>query len=134
MFASHRGRIPSLHSLLGVLQAWNNSQVDYGIDENGAHVKPSGLYHYHTVPTQEITGPDPAQDIVHVGFALDGYFMYHSRSGVYKSSYVLKTESRGYTCNFTEPTTQEVTLFEETPDGNLVPDWVYTYGAIEPRC
>lgn len=65
-----------------------------GLDDSNAHVQPSGEYHYHGIPTgllNQITGND---DLVHVGYAADGFKMYVSLSDAYKPSYQLKSGTR----------------------------------------
>lgn len=111
------------------IEAFNNSLVGFGIDDNGAHVRDTtGLYHYHGPSTQEIEMPDASQDIVHVGFAFDGHMMYYSRSDAYTPGYVLSTEPRaGGTCTYSEPDIPEFTL-STTPDGTILQDWVFTAG------
>ena len=107
------------------IEAFNNSAVDFGLDENGGHVRDNnGLYHYHALPGQEIALTDESQDVVHVGFAFDSHMIYYSRSGKYASSYVLSTEPRaGGTCTYSEPDIPEFTL-SVTPDGTILEDWV----------
>ena len=104
--------------------------VDLGVDENGAHVRnTNGMYHYHNLPHQEIAIPDESQDIVHVGFSFDSHLVYYSRSGVYKSSYVLSTEPRAQApCVYNAGHLNMNITLEETPDGSVAQDWVWTAG------
>ncbi|MEO7422646.1 MAG: YHYH protein [Ornithinibacter sp.] len=69
-------------------------QDDYnlGLDFNNAHVQPDGEYHYHGVSELMVDVFDAGEDLVHVGFAADGYLMYYSLSGAYRPSYKLSTE------------------------------------------
>ena len=62
---------------------------DLGLDFNNAHVQPDGEYHYHGVSELMVDVFDTGEDLVHVGFAADGYLMYYSRSGAYEPGYVL---------------------------------------------
>jgi hypothetical protein len=97
---------------------WNNDRtsgwnyearsgfIDLGLDENNAHVQPSGAYHYHGVPiglTSHL-GEDGKQMLL-VGYAADGFPIYTSygysdpgntNSPIRKmrSSYHLKTGAR----------------------------------------
>jgi YHYH protein len=126
-----------------LLQVYNNSiLLANGDDLIAGHVKPgvggeNGLYHYHEVMTPEIEvikGPDEKQDLVHVGFAMDGYLMYYSRSGEYQSSYALSTEPRTSACTFTLPDSASGTVdLGLTPNGDLQEDWVYTEGGCCPH-
>lgn len=78
--------------------------VNLGLDFNNAHVQPTGAYHYHGTPTSVIEKFDTGTDLVHVGFAHDGFPIYYSKSGKYKSSYQLKDGSReGENCIYTNP-------------------------------
>ena len=70
-----------------------NGQGQLGLDQNNAHVQPTGAYHYHGVPhgLVSILGRG---DLLHVGYAADGFKIYVSRSGKYKPSYQLKSGTR----------------------------------------
>lgn len=104
--------------------------VDLGLDFNNAHVQPSGAYHYHGVPTEFVKMLDTKEDAVLVGFALDGFPIYYSKSGAYKPSYKLTEELRtGDICVYDNPKhgmTKD--LKNTTPDGTFVSDWVYVQG------
>ena len=63
-----------------------------GLDQNQAHVQPSGAYHYHGVPTgllAKLGEKDPAL----IGYAADGFPIYAESSGN-RSSYRLKSGNR----------------------------------------
>ncbi|PQJ80935.1 hypothetical protein BTO18_06515 [Polaribacter porphyrae] len=78
--------------------------IDLGLDFNNAHVQPTGAYHYHGSPTSLIKDLDKGEDLVHVGFAHDGFAMYYSKSGKYKSSYKLLDGKReGEDCFYENP-------------------------------
>ncbi len=67
---------------------------DLGLDANNAHVQPTGKYHYHGTPTGLVSLLNTGDDMVHVGYAADGFKMYYSQSGAYDSSYRLKNGTR----------------------------------------
>ena len=104
--------------------------LDLGLDFNNAHVQPTGAYHYHGVSSNLVDfAAKPGQDLVHVGFALDGYLMVYSQSGMYKPSYNLDTETRSGTgCTITMRETKDVEVAGTTPNGTYVSDWIYTEG------
>ena len=104
--------------------------VDLGLDHNHAHVQPTGAYHYHGAPTGVITAFDKGEDLVHIGFAMDGYPIYYSQSDNYKPSYRLIDESRvGTECTYSIPGTNIETDLEGTEaDGTYVLDWEYVAG------
>lgn len=78
--------------------------IDLGLDFNNAHVQPTGAYHYHGSPTSVIKNLDKGEDLVHIGFAHDGFPMYYSKSNAYKPSYKLLDGDRtGEYCNYTNP-------------------------------
>lgn len=78
--------------------------IDLGLDFNHAHVQPTGAYHYHGTPTSVIQNFDSGEDLVHVGFAHDGFPMYYSKSGKYKPSYKLLDGNReGEDCSYDNP-------------------------------
>lgn len=83
----------------GTAEYWNNDRdwnyvaiggtVELGIDMNNAHVQPNGTYHYHGIPTALVD-----REMSMVGYAADGFPLYVSKSGRYKSSWRLKPGSR----------------------------------------
>lgn len=61
-----------------------------GMDESNAHVQPTGLYHYHGVPEAYLdTLTADARGLIHIGYAADGFKMYHDHSGKYSSGWEL---------------------------------------------
>lgn len=80
--------------------------MDLGLDENNAHVQPTGAYHYHGLPTGLVQRLDRhRRGMVMVGYAADGFPIYASygytsandaTSGLKKmhSSYRLKSGLR----------------------------------------
>jgi len=102
-----------------------------GLDFNNAHVQPGGQYHYHGVSSLLVEAYATDDDLVHIGFAADGYLMYFSKSGAYRSSYQLATTPRtGSDCVATGPANNTRFDLESTPpDGTYVSDWMYTEGA-----
>ena len=78
--------------------------IDLGLDFNHAHVQPTGAYHYHGTPTSVIKNFDTGKDLVHVGFAHDGYPIYYSKSGKYKPSFkLLEGDREGEDCTYENP-------------------------------
>ncbi len=96
--------------------------IDLGLDENNAHVQPSGLYHYHGVPTGLIASLGGDDRMHLLGYAADGFPIYNHRDRagrVLRSSYRLKSGTRPGGAN--------------TPggryDGTFVQDYEYVSGA-----
>lgn len=104
--------------------------IAMGLDENNAHVQPTGAYHYHGTPTSMISTFDTGKDLVHIGFAKDGFAIYYSKNGVYKPSFRLYDESReGEDCSYDRPGQYlEVPIDDSDPDGTFVSDWEYVEG------
>ena len=104
--------------------------LDLGLDQNNAHVQPTGAYHYHGIPTGLINSLNPKDDIVHVGFAMDGFPIYYSQSGQYKPSFQLSEKLRtGDACSYKNPHQNlELDLNDSAPDGIFVSDWVFIEG------
>jgi YHYH protein len=53
--------------------------IDLGLDENNAHVQPSGAYHYHGVPVgliKQLSGDEPLKQMLLIGYAADGFPVY----------------------------------------------------------
>lgn len=69
--------------------------VSLGIDQNHAHVQPTGAYHYHGLPTAYLQsiGLKAGSESPLVGYAADGhpiYALYAEKGETQKSSYRLK--------------------------------------------
>lgn len=95
------------------------SDLDLGLDENHAHVQPTGAYHYHGMPNGLLKDLKASKDkMTLVGWAADGFPIYalygHEQAGdsksklkKLKSSYRLKAGTRNggpggkYDGNFT---------------------------------
>ena len=91
---------------------WNNEaltgKLNLGVDQNNAHVQPTGAYHYHGIPTglvEILAGKNVGKKMVLAGFAADGFPVYSlygytnpddAKSGIKKmtSSYRLKDGTR----------------------------------------
>ncbi len=71
-----------------------NGNGQLGLDNNNAHVQPTGAYHYHGVPYGLLGVLSAQGDRVHVGYAADGFRILVSMSDSYKSSYRLKSGNR----------------------------------------
>lgn len=103
--------------------------TDLGLDLNNAHVQPGGEYHYHGVSSLLVSIYDQEDDLVHVGFAADGYLIYYSKSGAYTSSYKLGNGNRaGTNCSYSVPGPSGggAISFDGKKDGSLTEDWEYS--------
>lgn len=92
-------------------------EFNLGLDENNAHVQPTGSYHYHGIPTGLVDSLKGNEDLVQVGWAADGFPMVVSQSNAYASSYELKSGTRpdiGGTYNGTY--TQDFEYIENSGD------------------
>jgi hypothetical protein len=105
--------------------------LNLGLDFNNAHVQPTGAYHYHAVADNLVEVFDTGEDLIHVGFAKDGFLMYYSKSSAFIPSYGLSGDYRsGTECMYTSPGVSIDEDFEGTkPNGTYVSDWMYTQGA-----
>ena len=109
------------------IEALQNT-YNLGFDTNNAHVQPNGEYHYHGVSELMVEAFNgTTEDLVHVGFAADGYLVYYSKSGAYRPGYALSADPRtGTTC---QPSLRNQTasdLERTMPDGTYVSDWVWS--------
>ncbi len=103
---------------------------DLGLDFNNAHVQPTGEYHYHGISQLLVEAYESSDDLVHVGFAADGFLMYYSKSGAYDSGYELSTEARSGTgCVASGPGGDSFDIEGSTPDGTYGSDWVFSEAA-----
>lgn len=104
--------------------------IDLGLDFNHAHVQPTGAYHYHGTPTAVIENFDTGEDLVHVGFAHDGFPMYYSKSGAYKPSYKLVSGDReGEDCSYENPMQKIDVSLGGHHDGTYTSDFEYVVGS-----
>ncbi len=100
--------------------------TNIGLDHQHAHVQPTGEYHYHGISQWLVDFADTGEDLVHIGFAQDGFPMYYSKSGQYSPSYQLSDTIRtGTGCSYRNKT---VILDKTEPDGTYVSDWEYFAG------
>lgn len=106
-------------------------RFDFGVDENDAHVQPSGEYHYHGEPLGLVAtlNPDADTRMTLMGWALDGFPMY-SVMGVSDlrnpDSSVVKVTSSWQTLA-SPPADRPST--EDFPMGHFEQDWQYVEGS-----
>lgn len=100
---------------------------DLGFDVNNAHVQPTGEYHYHGISELLVDAYSNDEDLVHVGFAADGFLIYYSKTGVYSSSYELSADERVGTGCIGGGALMDITVEIEgsSPDGTYTSDWVF---------
>ena len=104
-------------------------QFNLGLDFNHAHVQPTGEYHYHGVPTSVVSHASQDEDLVHIGFALDGFPIYYSSSNRYKPSYTLVGGDReGEYCNYENPHHSLDVSVKGHHDGTYGEDFEYVKG------
>ena len=108
---------------------WNydalGGAIGLGLDENSAHVQPSGAYHYHGIPRGllEVAGYSQTRHSPLIGYAADGFPIFALTGSVdgrimqMTSSYRLKTGQRP---GGSGPS--------GTHDGAFVEDWMYLEG------
>jgi major membrane immunogen (membrane-anchored lipoprotein) len=99
-----------------------------GLDFNNAHVQPTGEYHYHGISELLADAYSTDDDMVHVGFAADGYLMYYSKSSAYSSGYALSSDTRSGTDCVGSSALQSVAVEIDgtTPDGTYASDWEWS--------
>jgi len=103
--------------------------IDLGLDFNHAHVQPSGAYHYHGTPTSVIDNYNNGEDLVHIGFAHDGFPIYYSQSGKYKASYRAVDGTReGEDCTYENPKEKRDISVNGHHDGTFTSDFEYVDG------
>lgn len=102
--------------------------ISVGLDLNNAHVQPTGDYHYHGAPSELIKLLDQGGDLVHIGFAHDGFPVYYSKSGTFKPSFQLKKalRSSGTDCDYRGKAWED--LAGTSPDGSFESDWEFKDG------
>lgn len=76
-------------------EALVNGKGRLGLDDNNAHVQPTGLYHYHGIPEGLVAQlPRDDKGDVHIGYAADGFPIYVDLTGAKTPSYQLKSGNR----------------------------------------
>ncbi|MEM7618082.1 MAG: YHYH protein [Pseudomonadota bacterium] len=134
----------------GTAELWNNDRnynyeaingsLNLGLDQNNAHVQPTGSYHYHGIPTALVES-----GLVHIGYAADGFKIYADGQSRYKSSYRLKKGQRAggpsgsYDGSFGTDYEYVAALSALDECNGAVVDGEYVYFATEdypflPRC
>ncbi|WP_407556822.1 YHYH protein [Winogradskyella sp. 4-2091] len=104
--------------------------IDLGLDFNHAHVQPAGAYHYHGTPTSVINDFDNGEDLIHIGFAHDGFPMYYLKSGKYKPSYkALDGDREGENCSYENPHQSMDISVGGHHDGTFTSDFEYVEGS-----
>ncbi len=101
---------------------------DLGLDFNNAHVQPTGEYHYHGISELLAAAYSDDGDLVHVGFAADGFLIYYSKSGAYESGYELQTDERSGTDCVGSGALRSASVEVEgtTPDGTYTSDYAWS--------
>ncbi len=103
--------------------------INLGLDFNNAHVQPTGAYHYHGAPTSVIESFQTREDLVHIGFAHDGFPIYYSKSGQYKPSYKSLSGNReGEDCTYENPHNSMDISVGGHHDGAFTSDFEYVDG------
>jgi hypothetical protein len=104
------------------------SNVKLGVDQNNAHVQPTGAYHYHGLPTGLLSKIKGAKDrMVLLGWAADGFPIYApwGYSDAKDAKSALKTLKSSYRVKKgTRPSGPGGAY-----DGSFVADWEYVKGA-----
>ena len=104
-----------------------------GMDFNNAHVQPTGEYHYHGLSDLLAEVHDHSGgELVHVGFAADGYLIYISTTDTYKPSYQLTASLRtGSDCQVSLGGVRgpNKVVGGTAPDGTYTSDWEYLPGS-----
>ena len=102
--------------------------VDLGLDENHAHVQPTGAYHYHAAPTLLLNEAslNPMQHSPLIGWAADGFPIY-ALYGWDENENVRQMESSHRLRAGARPTGENQP--GGTYDGTFVADYEYIEGA-----
>jgi hypothetical protein len=122
-------------SLLGTTGAWTlealgQTDFDFGVDSNNAHVQPNGAYHYHGMPTGILTNNKATgQSMLLVGWAADGFPIY-ARWGyttATDASSAIKVITSSYSLKSTPDSGRPSTSI--FPMGTFTQDYQYVAGS-----
>ena len=116
--------------------------INLGLDEHMAHVQPTGMYHYHGMPSGHMQLSGRGQSMTLVGWARDGFPLYarygyskpmdaSSAIRVMQPSYQLKASDDASLAtrpglNASDPARRMVSSL---PLGTFVQDWQYVAGS-----
>ncbi len=122
-------------SLIGNTGTWNiealgQSSFNFGVDDNNAHVQPTGEYHYHGMPTAVLAKlGQGAQKPTLVGFALDGFPVYarYGYTDPTDSSSAVKAMTGSYQLKATPDSGRPSTA--TYPMGAFTQDYEYVAGS-----
>jgi hypothetical protein len=122
----------------GTAEYWHNNMqsgwhyealgggVDLGVDNNNAHVQPSGAYHYHAMPNGLMTLLHKGQALTQVGWMADGFPLYarYGTADPYNTSSAVKVMKSSWRIKSgTRPSGPGGTY-----DGSFEQDWEYVPG------
>ena len=96
------------------------------MDDNDADVDSDGEYHYHGVPDVLVEAYSADDDLVHVGFAADGFLIYYSQAGDFQPSWIPGDSGRvGLNCSLSIPGSEVFDLSGSFADGTYDVDWEF---------
>jgi len=113
-------------------RAWNyeaiGGAINLGLDQNHAHVQPTGAYHYHGLPTGLMTklGGDSGKMLL-VGWAADGFPIYTSRG--HSAALDAKTPLQKMRSSWQLKKSQRASGPGGLPDGSFTADFEYIPGS-----
>jgi hypothetical protein len=122
-------------TLIGNTGSWNiealgQSNFNFGVDGNNAHVQPTGEYHYHGMPEGVLSKQGGGQvKPTLIGYALDGFPVYarHGYSSPMDSGSVVKVLTGSYRLKaVADPGRPSATTY---PLGAFLQDWEYVAGS-----
>jgi YHYH protein len=122
-------------SLIGNTGTWNiealgQTSFNFGVDDDNAHVQPTGEYHYHGMPTAELakfSGGETKPTLV--GFAFDGFPVYarYGYTDAMDSTSAVKVMKGSYQLKSTPDASRPSTT--TYPMGAFTQDYEYVAGS-----
>jgi hypothetical protein len=102
------------------MEALGQSNFDFGVDSNNAHVQPGGAYHYHGMPAGFVARQGRGTNMTLIGWAADGFPIYarYGHSVANDASSAIKVIQGSY-------------RFKATPDAHRPSVSVYPMGAFQ---
>ena len=108
---------------------WNydalSGKIDLGLDENNAHVQPSGAYHYHGIPTALAKRGERGHSAL-VGYAADGFPIYALYG--FSSAAEPKSKVKALTSSYRLREGKRPSGPGGSFDGTFVQDFIYQEG------
>ncbi|MGL4610157.1 MAG: YHYH protein [Trueperaceae bacterium] len=111
------------------IEALSQTSFNFGVDDNNAHVQPTGEYHYHGLPEGIVTNLNKGEAMTLVGWAADGFPVYarYGYTDAMDATSAIKMMTGSYQLKATPDENRPSTDLYEM--GTFNQDWEYVAGS-----